>query len=267
MPQINVGRLANNLSNDLSRLFSALLTGMQLIDSPIVLAVYGVILMITMGVYSLGGVSILALILCLVVLIGYCQSKLMFRKLGLNDARNKEIALSLSRIKGIKLGRWEPAVQLRIIEIRRQELRILRKIHFWTSCQDIIIFAMPSLAAFVSVALHNRYQEALGLADVFFIYTIFNMLSAPLRFFALGVKSFCDCNESFRRLNLFLELPEEEIFKNRNEDMAAGHLIFKDAMIFYENQGPVKRRRNKAKIKQNSKVLRVPSQNSAKYNI
>ena len=216
---VNVGELANNMTNDVFRIFICLGCSRQVFNSPIILITYSSILVYVFGPIVLVGVGIIIITLMIIILISKIISNITLNKLKINDVRNNDLKMMLSGIKAVKLNGWDEVLAEKIISLRKREKRLIRKLHFLKSFSGILMFLIPSMSGFVSIVLYNQYVKEIGMADAFFVLTVFNLLMGPLNLFYMSLVSVFECIKSFERIRFLLDLPDEVREEEEQGDM------------------------------------------------
>ena len=84
---LNSGELTTNLTNDIFRIYGAVLTGRQIVNSPIIIIFYLTAIGYFIGAYMLAGLGIVFLFLGFLICISRLCAIINFKKLLLNDKR------------------------------------------------------------------------------------------------------------------------------------------------------------------------------------
>ena len=242
---LNSGELTNNLTNDIFRIYGAVLTGRQIVNSPIIIILYLTAIGYFIGVYMLAGLGIVFLFLGFLICISRLCAIINFKKLLLNDKRNKELAFILEGIQNVKLNTWEKIIEERILSIRNQEKKLIFKIQFLRALNEVLTFVLPSLGSFVCILLYNSIETPMNLETAFFIITVFNLLAGPLKLFYYSTTSLFECIKSVKRIELILALPDAkkpintlkpiEINGKTHEENKDLAIYMKDACFSFKN--------------------------------
>ena len=239
MCKVNAGELSNNLTNDVLRVLIAFLTGHQIILSPTLLLIYMIILIVNIQVYALAGFGIVLLVLVIILIQGSIIAKLTLRKLMFTSLRNKEINFSISGIKTVKFNAWEAISKQMIQEIRKNERSIIIKIQILQSFMDVITFILPSLGGFVCIVLYNKFNLIpLAIGDVFFVITIFNLLTGPLKIFFIGFVNMQQARVALKRISRLMIMPDAQT-DLEDPDVASldkGSIIFRNASFSFADR-------------------------------
>jgi ABC-type multidrug transport system fused ATPase/permease subunit len=195
----------------------------------------------------LPGLAIVVIFLCVLVCISRICASLVFKKLNLNDLRNKELAFILEGIQNVKLNSWEDIIEDRIQNIRNKEKKLISKLQFLRAFNEIFTFTLPSIGSFACIVLYNAFNDSLNLETTFFVITIFNLLVGPLKLFYFAVTSTFECVKSVKRIELILNLPNQTekskkgIITKRSNSSQMQELsenesvVFENANLTYEN--------------------------------
>jgi ABC-type multidrug transport system fused ATPase/permease subunit len=179
------------------------------VNSPLIILIYLAAIGYYIGIYMLPGLGVVLIFLLVLICISRICAYLIFKKLNLNDQRNKELAFILEGIQNVKLNSWEDIIQNRIQSIRNKEKKLISKLQFLRSFQEIFTFILPSIGSFVCIVLFNAFNDPMDLETAFFVITVFNLLVGPLKLFYFAVSSTFECIKSVRRIELILNLPNQ----------------------------------------------------------
>lgn len=239
MSKVNAGELSNNLTNDVLRVLIALVTGHQIILSPTLLVIYFIILILNIKVYALAGLGIVVLALIFIIVQGNIIAKLTRKKLKYTSQRNKEINFCMSGIKTVKFNAWEGISKEIIQKIRSHERSIIIKIQVLQSFMDVITFLLPSLAGFVCIVLYNKSNTIpLAIGDVFFVITVFNLLTGPLKIFFIGFMNMQQAKVALKRISRLMIMPDgrTDLEDPDVESLEKGSVIFRNASFSFADK-------------------------------
>ena len=260
---LNRGELTNNLTNDIHRIYNSIVTGRQVINSPLIILIYLGSIGYFLGVFMLVGVAVCGLFVFILVCVSRIIANLVLRKLKLNDRRNKELVFMLEGVQNVKLNSWEAIIKQRIRDLRLREKALLLRLQFLRAFNDILTFGLPSMGSFCCIITHNSFRATLDLETSFFVITVFNLLVGPLKLFYFSVSSAFESIKSVRRIETILKLPRQSpdsaqgliVPRNPHRPPKPGSLSerglsieFRDAHLEYHN--PQFERQITAKIEQ-----------------
>ena len=205
---VNIGYLTNNITSDILRVHVFIVLAQNILNSPILMVIFTVILMVEVGVYSLVGVVMIFLLLGITILIGKLISKATQTKLHLSGIRNKETTFAFTGIKSIKFNCWESVINSKIQTLKKAENKSVFALNMLRTLSDGLNFVVPTIAAFITIVLYNSLEEQkLELKEIFFILATFNTLTSPLRLFYITYSNMEQVRVSFSRIQTVLDLP------------------------------------------------------------
>ncbi|CAG5122310.1 unnamed protein product, partial [Candidula unifasciata] len=205
-----VGEIVNLMSVDAQR-FMDLTTYIHTIWSgplQICLALY--FLWQTLGPSALAGIAVMVLLIPINAVIAHKSRKYQTIQMKLKDSRIKLMNEILNGIKVLKLYAWEGSFQEKVLDIRNQELVVLRKmailnalaVFFWT-CAPVLV----SLTTF-GVFVLSSPDNVLDAEKAFVSLALFNILRFPLSMVPNVITSVVQTNVSLQRIQKFLDNPE-----------------------------------------------------------
>uniref|UniRef100_A0A8D2LRY7 Multidrug resistance-associated protein 1 n=1 Tax=Varanus komodoensis TaxID=61221 RepID=A0A8D2LRY7_VARKO len=202
-----VGEIVNLMSVDAQR-FMDLATYINMIWSAplqVVLALY--LLWQNLGPSVLAGVAVM-LLLVPVNAVAHMNSK---------DNRIKLMNEILNGIKVLKLYAWELAFKEKVLGIRQQELKVLKKSAYLSAVGTFTWVALSTFAVYVTVSEKN----VLDAQKAFVSLALFNILRFPLNILPMVISSMVQASVSLKRLRVFLsheELDPDSIVRSSIRD-------------------------------------------------
>uniref|UniRef100_A0A8C6YY21 ATP binding cassette subfamily C member 3 n=1 Tax=Nothoprocta perdicaria TaxID=30464 RepID=A0A8C6YY21_NOTPE len=177
-----VGEIVNLMSVDAQR-FMDLMTFLNMLWSAplqIFLALY--FLWQTLGPSVLAGVAVMVLLIPLNAAIAMKTRAFQVEQMRHKDSRIKLMNEILSGIKVLKLYAWEPSFAAKVLEIRKNELRVLRKSAYLNSLSTFTWVSAPFLVALTTFAVYVSVDEnnILDAEKAFVSLSLFNILRFPL---------------------------------------------------------------------------------------
>ncbi|KAF4621625.1 hypothetical protein D9613_012586 [Agrocybe pediades] len=207
----SVGQITTMISADASRLdrFSAF--GHNLWVSPIQLAIGIGLLIGNLGYSALVGLGVLLMGFPL----QFILVKVMFtqRKKGVKIT-DKRVRLTTEVLQGIRLIKfyaWEEFYTHQIGELRRGEIKTIRKAYVARALLIAIVTFVPVLASILSFITYALSGHDLNIAIIFSSLQLFNIIRAPLLFFPFVFASLTDALVALGRIGTFLvseDLPD-----------------------------------------------------------
>lgn len=208
-PYVDVGYIVNNITSDIMRLYSFTTTCQQLVTAPLLLVIFTIILISEIGVYSLGGIVVVVLLLMLTILIGKLISKATEAKLRFSGQRNAEVTFALSGIKSIKFNCWEDVMFQKINNLKNMENKAIFILNCLANLSNGLNNIIPTISGFITIVLYNSIESnKLSLAQVFFILSAFSTLSSPLKFFYYAYQGLEQVKVSTSRIQKLINLPD-----------------------------------------------------------
>ncbi|KAH9476201.1 ABC-type transporter cicA [Psilocybe cubensis] len=207
----SVGQITTMISTDATRLdrFSAFCHNLWV--SPIQLAIGIGLLLGNLGYSALVGLGVLMIGFPL----QFALVKVMFtqRKKGvkITDKRQRLTTEVLQGIRLIKFYAWEEFYSQQIGELRRQEIKTIRKSAIARSLLIAIVVFIPVLASTLSFITYALSGHDLNIAIIFSSLQLFNIIRAPLIFFPFVFSALSDALVALGRIGTFLtseDLPE-----------------------------------------------------------
>ncbi|MGH0163405.1 UNVERIFIED_CONTAM: hypothetical protein FKN15_051191 [Acipenser sinensis] len=143
------------------------------------------------------------------------------------DARIKLMSEILNGIKVLKLYAWENSFKEKVLQIRENELKVLRKsaylgavsIFAWTSAPFLV--ALTTFAVYVTVDEKN----ILDAKKAFVSLSLFNILRFPLNMLPQVISSLVQASVSLKRIQSFLSHDELDPDSVDKKNIASGCVV------------------------------------------
>nr|XP_042697003.1 voltage-dependent T-type calcium channel subunit alpha-1G isoform X14 [Chrysemys picta bellii] len=205
-----VGEIVNLMSVDAQR-FMDLVTFLNMLWSAplqICLALY--FLWQTLGPSVLAGVAVMILLIPLNAAIAIKTRAFQVEQMRYKDSRIKLMNEILSGIKVLKLYAWEPSFQEKVLEIRKNELRVLKKAAYLNSLSTFAWISAPFLVALTTFAVYVSVDEnnILDAEKAFVSLSLFNILRFPLNMLPQVISNLAQTSVSLKRIQQFLSHDE-----------------------------------------------------------
>lgn len=207
--EFSSGAVQNMMSNDARRL-SDLMQYINYLWS----GVFQIIVSFTLLVRLLGPLpSMLGIILCLVntPFHGQLMSAIRSareRALKSTDDRVKILSEIFLGIKAVKLYAWEDSFIARVVEVRQNELKWLRRALLYSAFSQTLVSSLPVILATVSIGAYALLGDGLRPEIVFPALALLNVLRAPLLFLPNVLLSIAQAKASINRIEAFLAADE-----------------------------------------------------------
>ncbi|XP_051994834.1 multidrug resistance-associated protein 1 isoform X3 [Xyrauchen texanus] len=211
-----VGEIVNLMSVDAQR-FMDLITYINMIWSAplqVILALY--FLWQNLGPSVLAGVAVMVLMVPINAVIAMKTKTYQVDQMKSKDNRIKLMNEVLNGIKVLKLYAWELAFKDKVSDIRKSELRVLKKTAYLGAVSTFTWVCAPFLVALSTFAVYVLVDEqnVLDAQKAFVSLALFNILRFPLNMLPMVISSMVQASVSMKRLRVFLsheELDEDSV--------------------------------------------------------
>uniref|UniRef100_A0A8C0H658 Multidrug resistance-associated protein 1 n=1 Tax=Chelonoidis abingdonii TaxID=106734 RepID=A0A8C0H658_CHEAB len=216
-----VGEIVNLMSVDAQR-FMDLTTYINMIWSAplqVILALY--LLWQNLGPSVLAGVAVMILLVPVNAVMAMKTKTYQVAHMKSKDNRIKLMNEILNGIKVLKLYAWELAFKEKVLGIRQEELKVLKK-----------SVALSTFAVYVLVDKNN----VLDAQKAFVSLALFNILRFPLNILPMVISSMVQASVSLERLRLFLsheELDPDSIIRGSIKDGKSLFCIAELGVIYF----------------------------------
>uniref|UniRef100_A0A8C3CER0 ABC-type glutathione-S-conjugate transporter n=1 Tax=Cairina moschata TaxID=8855 RepID=A0A8C3CER0_CAIMO len=143
------------------------------------------------------------------------------------DSRIKLMNEILGGIKVLKLYAWEPSFSEKVLEIRRNELRVLKKSAYLNSLSTFAWISAPFLVALTTFAVYVSVDEnnILDAEKAFVSLSLFNILKFPLNMLPQVISNIAQTSVSLKRIQQFLSHDELDPNCVETKVIAPGYTI------------------------------------------
>ncbi|XP_056198345.1 ATP-binding cassette sub-family C member 3 isoform X1 [Falco biarmicus] len=222
-----VGEIVNLMSVDAQR-FVDLMTFLNMLWSAplqIFLALY--FLWQTLGPSVLAGVAVMVLLIPFNSAIAIKTRAYQVEQMRYKDSRIKLMNEILGGIKVLKLYAWEPSFSEKVLEIRKNELRVLKKSAYLNSLSTFAWISAPFLVALTTFAVYVSVDEKniLDAEKAFVSLSLFNILKFPLNMLPQVISNIAQTSVSLKRIQQFLSHDELDPNCVETKVIAPGHAI------------------------------------------
>ncbi|NWQ58725.1 MRP3 protein, partial [Neopipo cinnamomea] len=205
-----VGEIVNLMSVDAQR-FMDLMTFLNMLWSAplqIFLALY--FLWQALGPSVLAGVAVMVLLIPFNSAIAIKTRAFQVEQMRYKDSRIKLMNEILGGIKVLKLYAWEPSFSEKVLEIRKNELRVLKKSAYLNSLSTFAWISAPFLVALTTFAVYVSVDEKniLDAEKAFVSISLFNILKFPLNMLPQVISNIAQTSVSLKRIQQFLSHDE-----------------------------------------------------------
>uniref|UniRef100_A0A8B9TP25 ABC-type glutathione-S-conjugate transporter n=1 Tax=Anas platyrhynchos TaxID=8839 RepID=A0A8B9TP25_ANAPL len=208
---VTVGEIVNLISVDVQKLMDLIIYFNGTWLAPIRIIICFVFLWQLLGPSALTSVAVFLFLLPLNFMITKKRShfQVHFAQMKHKDERAKLTNAILSDIKVIKLYGWEKTFMEKVLGIRKQELKALKRSQILFS-QMVCFFFAPFQIAFVMFAVYTLVDNThiLDAQKAFVSLTLINILNTAHSFLPFSINAVVQAKVSFNRLAAFLNLEE-----------------------------------------------------------
>ncbi|XP_043350056.1 multidrug resistance-associated protein 1 isoform X3 [Dermochelys coriacea] len=237
-----VGEIVNLMSVDAQR-FMDLTTYINMIWSAplqVILALY--LLWQNLGPSVLAGVAVMILLVPVNAVMAMKTKTYQVAHMKSKDNRIKLMNEILNGIKVLKLYAWELAFKEKVLGIRQEELKVLKKSAYLAAAATFTWVCAPFLVALSTFAVYVLVDKnnVLDAQKAFVSLALFNILRFPLNILPMVISSMVQASVSLKRLRLFLsheELEPDSIIRGSVKD-AEGSIIVKNATFSWSRNDP-----------------------------
>uniref|UniRef100_P33527-7 Isoform 7 of Multidrug resistance-associated protein 1 n=1 Tax=Homo sapiens TaxID=9606 RepID=P33527-7 len=207
-----VGEIVNLMSVDAQR-FMDLATYINMIWSAplqVILALY--LLWLNLGPSVLAGVAVMVLMVPVNAVMAMKTKTYQVAHMKSKDNRIKLMNEILNGIKVLKLYAWELAFKDKVLAIRQEELKVLKKSAYLSAVGTFTWVCTPFLVALCTFAVYVTIDEnnILDAQTAFVSLALFNILRFPLNILPMVISSIVQASVSLKRLRIFLSHEELE---------------------------------------------------------
>merc|ERR1712137_845179 len=154
---LNIGKISNEITNDLRRASFVSKSQMRVFVMPLIVLIFFGVLVSQFGVLVFAGIAIIVVNFIILSKMGTWIAEINKEKLENTDMRNKEIAMGIKGIKTIKLNCWEKLLEQRVNFYRKNEESLIFRQTLLRISMEIIGFVLPCVAALVTIVfLHSN---------------------------------------------------------------------------------------------------------------
>ncbi|XP_075798821.1 multidrug resistance-associated protein 1-like [Microtus pennsylvanicus] len=207
-----VGEIVNLMSVDAQR-FMDLATYINMVWSAplqVILALW--LLWLNLGPSVLAGVAVMVFMVPFNAVMAMKTKTYQVAHMKSKDNRIKLMNEILNGIKVLKLYAWELAFQDKVMDIRQEELKVLKKSAYLAAVGTFTWVCTPFLVALLTFAVYVTVDKnnILDAKKAFVSLALFNILRFPLNILPMVISSIVQASVSLKRLRIFLSHEELE---------------------------------------------------------
>ena len=213
-----VGEMVNLSGTDVGELSGVLISSEFLFNGQVIFYVASYMLYQELGVASFAGTGILLCVIPFSMLYNKVEKKLSKTRMDFKDDRVNKSNEVLSGIKIMKLYSWENPFLERISDIRKNEIKTMKKTSVYRALNGLMWEVAPLMVTIVSfvtyAALDN--SEPLTVKKIFVCLMLFGLLRSPCGGLPWVIGTVIRAKVSYNRIQDFLmceELPSIDTSK------------------------------------------------------
>uniref|UniRef100_A0A8D2L2R0 Uncharacterized protein n=1 Tax=Varanus komodoensis TaxID=61221 RepID=A0A8D2L2R0_VARKO len=176
------GEIVNLMSADIQQLMELTINLNLLWSAPFQILLTILFLWQELGPSVLAGIGVLLLLLPINAFVAAKVKQLKKYQMKNSDRQIKILSEILHGIKILKLYAWEPSYQKKIVELREQEIDVLKSSGYLTTFSMLTLTCIPFLVSLATFGVYFLLDEdnVLTAAKVFTSISLFNILRLPL---------------------------------------------------------------------------------------
>ncbi|XP_037789915.1 canalicular multispecific organic anion transporter 2-like [Penaeus monodon] len=204
--QFTLGEIVNLMAVDSQRLSDIILYFNLAWGAPIVITMALYYLWQILGPSVLAGLAVLVLLIPVNSVIANQVQKLQVAQMKFKDKRIKMVSEIINGIKVLKLYAWEASFVRQVQEIRRDEIRVMRKSAYFQAFISFIFLTSPYMVALASFATYllTSSENKLDAQTAFVSLSLFNIMRMPITQLPGLIAQFIQARVSLRRMERFL---------------------------------------------------------------
>uniref|UniRef100_A0A8C2UET6 ATP binding cassette subfamily C member 3 n=1 Tax=Coturnix japonica TaxID=93934 RepID=A0A8C2UET6_COTJA len=205
-----VGEIVNLMSVDAQRFMDLVAFLNMLWSAPLQTCLALYFLWQALGPSVLAGVAVMVLLIPFNSAVAIKTRAFQVEQMQYKDSRIKLMNEILGGIKVLKLYAWEPSFSEKVLEIRKNELRVLKKSAYLNSLSNFAWTSSPFLVALTTFAVYVLVDErnTLDAEKAFVSLSLFNILKFPLAMLPQLISNIAQTSVSLKRIQQFLSHDE-----------------------------------------------------------
>ncbi|KAG1817968.1 ABC protein [Suillus subaureus] len=231
--------LVNHISTDVSRIDAAAQWFMtycsQAWTAPIQIIVCLIILLTQLGPSALAGFSLFVLIIPFQQRLMALQHRIRLGSMKWTDQRAKVLLEILVAIRVVKYFSYEIPFLRKIFELRKKELRGIRRILHANSANLALAASLPVLAATLAFVTYTLTAHHFDAAVIFSSLSLFQLLRQPMLFMPRALSGIPDASSAIQRLTHVFHaelISGDTLVVDKDQEPA---LLVKDATFEWES--------------------------------
>ncbi|OAX34172.1 hypothetical protein K503DRAFT_699205, partial [Rhizopogon vinicolor AM-OR11-026] len=226
--------LVNHISTDVSRV-DACAQWFVTWTAPIQVTVCLIILLLELGPSALAGFSLFILIIPFQQRLMAMQHRMRLQSMKWTDQRAKVLLEVLAAMRVVKYFSYEVPFLKRIFELRKKELRGVRRILHSSSANLALATSLPALAATLAFVTYTLTEHDFNVAVIFSSLSLFQLLRQPMMFMPRALSAIPDASSALQRITHVFEAElssEDTLVIDKDQEPA---LVVEDATFEWES--------------------------------
>ncbi|KAK0397405.1 hypothetical protein QR680_002116 [Steinernema hermaphroditum] len=232
-----VGEIVNLMSVDIQRFQDMTNFVMLFWSAPLQVILSIVFLTQLLGVAVIAGLVVL---IAMVPVNSYISVKIrncQVEQMKYKDERLKMMSEVLNGMKVLKFYAWEQSMQKMILNIRKKEIAVLKKLAFLNALTSLTWTCAPFLVAVLTFGVYvtiDPQNNVLTPQITFVALSLFNILRFPLAILAMIISQAIQCSVSNKRLKSFLDEEEMDINAVERSHTSGDIITVKDGSFMWD---------------------------------
>ncbi|KAG0700067.1 ABC protein [Suillus ampliporus] len=227
--------LVNHISTDVSRIDSCAQWFHASWTGPIQIILCLIILLTELGQSALAGFSLFLLVIPIQMQSMTIQNRVRSESMKWTDQRAKVLLEVLSAMRVVKYFSYEAPFLQRIFELRKNELRGIRRILHSNSAYLGFAMSIPTLAATLAFVTYTLTEHNFNVAAIFSALSLLQLLRQPMMYMPRAVSAIPDASSAIQRLTHIFHaelISEDALVIDKDQESA---LLVKDATFEWES--------------------------------
>ncbi|KAG5359320.1 Oligomycin resistance ATP-dependent permease YOR1 [Yarrowia sp. E02] len=176
---------------------------------PVSMAIAIVILIVNLGPAALVGIAVI--IICILIVARISRTIMKQRRVvtALTDKRISMMKEILQSMRVIKFYAWELPYKEKVMELRKEELKGVKKLLVIRNALNAIFVGVPTISSMLAFVVMFKTGRHLDPAKVFSSLSLFNLLRMPLMLLPLSTSTSIDAFVALKRIQGFLFAGEQ----------------------------------------------------------
>ncbi|KAB7503947.1 Multidrug resistance-associated protein 1 [Armadillidium nasatum] len=252
-----VGEIVNLMAVDVQRFLDLIGYINTLWTAPIQIILCMYFLWVQLGPSAMVGLVILFILIPINGVIARFQKIYQIAQMKKKDKRIKLINEILNGIKVLKLYAWEMSFNHYITDIRKDEVKVLKRNAMLGAITSFILSCTPFMISYISCYMtYVLLSNQLTPGTVFVSISLLNILRMPMVMIPFLIISMVQANVSLKRMNKFLRSEELDPDLVERDEKEEDPLVIKDGSFMWggeESETPTLRNIN-LRVKEGSLV-------------